>query len=439
MIPSTPRSWLELPALPNLLEAVLPRRLPWACLGLMAVNLAFFLVEEGWGGSGSYVTLKRMGAGFGPDSLGLEAWKLLSAGYLHLGREHLLINLGVLLLCGMYLEGMLGPSRLLLLHTVCILAPNALAVALFPHVLVLGASGGILGLLGALLVLSCHPRIRLPLRWRLAPLGCALTLAVLIFRAGCECGPTTSNVVHLAGTTLGMVLALWGVLTWRLPYPGARERRLVRAGALVALGLTGVCLGLALVWERPWELRAPERLVRVRVPGTPLSLAVPAGAARRTLVDSASENFVRLFHGEMLTDLLVMEVTAERLEEAVSPESLEKDTEALNEELSRETSTEEGVVRAWGPWVQHLGVQPAVYSGWSVGTLFWRDRWAMYRGQWLLTVDVYRAPGLPREWEPLVREVAWSVAMEEEGAPSWDSCAAWNPVEPERCPPGGGW
>jgi hypothetical protein len=268
---------------------------------------------------------------------------------------------------------------------------------------------------------------------------CALSLAILIFRAACECGPTTSNVVHLAGTTLGMVLALWGVLTWRLPYPGARELPLVREGALVAVALTVACLGLALVWERPWELRAPERMVRVRVPGTPLSLAVPTGAARRTQVASASETYARVSYGELLTDMLVVDVTAERLVEAVTAESLEEDTQALYEELAQETETEEGVVRVWEPWIQHLGPWPAVYSGGNLGTLFWFDRWSMYRGRWLLTVNVFRTAGLPRDWEPLVREVAWSVVMEEEGAPSWDSCAAWNPVETERCPPGGGW
>ena len=449
MIPSTPRSWPEPPAFAHpaldrygrrLLEAVLPRRFPWACLGLMAVNLALFLLEEWWGGSMSYVTLKRMGAGGGPPLFGVEAWRLLSAGYLHLGWAHLLTNLGVLGLCGMYLEGLLGPSRLLLLHTVCILVPNVLAVAVFPNVLVLGASGGILGLMGALLVLACHPRTWLPLRRRIAPLVCALSVALLTFRAACECGPTASNVVHLLGTTLGMVLALWGVLTWNLlPYLGTRELSCIRQGARAAVGLTVACLGLVFVRERPWELRAPERLVRVRVPGTPLSLAVPAGAARRTQVTSVSETDVRVSYGELLTDMLVVDVTAERLVEAVSAESLERDTRALNEELSQETETEEGVVRVWGPWIQHLGMQPAVYSGGNLGTLFWFDRWSMYRGRWLLTVDVFRAAGMPDDWEPLVREVAWSVVMEEEGAPPWDSCAAWNPVEPGRCPPGGGW
>ncbi|PTL83771.1 rhomboid family intramembrane serine protease [Vitiosangium sp. GDMCC 1.1324] len=427
----------------RLREALLPRRLPFACLALMAANLAVFGLEELWGGSTFFVTLKRMGAASGPSSLGAEAWRLLSAGYLHLGGRHLLLNMASLVLGGMYLEGMLGPSRLLLLYTLSILGSNAALAGLYPNTLMVGASGGIFGLVGAVLVLACHPRTPLPLRRRIAPLVCASAIAGFTVYSACECGQGSSNTAHLVGAALGMGLALTGVLLWRLPWPGFREWRSVRVSASAAAWVTVACLGFGIGTERPWEVREAEAqpMVRVELPGTAVSLAVPAGAAARAEVEDVSEDgsFAHVVYGDVLTDPLAMDVTVERLEEAVPEERMEEETEALSDKLYGEAlePTEEGVRMEVMPRVGTVGGRPAVESSRSLGALFWGARWVFYRGRWLITVEVVRlASGLPASWNWRMLEVARSVVVHEEGEPPWDSCTAWNEGRTGMCPRG---
>jgi membrane associated rhomboid family serine protease len=407
----------------------------------MATNLALFLVAELCGGSLSFVVLKRMGAGFSSTALGTEPWRLLSAGYLHMGWRHLLINFTSLLLCGMYLEGLLGPWRLLLLHTLAILASNALLMSFFPSLLVVGASGGICGLLGALLVLCCRPGSRVwwwPPRYRLAPAACCLAIVASTVYGACECGQQGANVAHLSGGLVGAALALSGALTWELMPPAFRELRLVRRSARVVLGGTLACIAFGIGVGRPWELREVQPLVRVQVPGTPISVAVPSGAAAHSWFERSQEDdsWVSVDLGEMMTEPVVVEVMAEKQEEAVPEERLEEMTQKLREELDAEVlgPQEEYETRWMWPMIDRLYTRPAVYSSSYWYNAYWVQRWVMYRGEWRITLRTVRAPGMPSNWEGVEADIAMSLVVEEPGAPRWDTCGAWNTTWDGVCP-----
>jgi membrane associated rhomboid family serine protease len=424
----------------KLLDALLPRRIPFACLALMALNLVLLLLAELWGSSQSYVTLKRMGAGLSELALGTEPWRLLSAGYLHLGWRHLLLNFTALVLCGFYLEGLIGPWRLLLLHTFSILVTNVLLMHFFPDLLVMGASGGIYGLLGALLVLCFRSRSIewWQLRHRIAPAVFCLALLASSAHAAYVCGQPGANAAHLSAVCLGALLALVGALTWELLPPSFLELSRVYKLACVVMGVTLGCLGLALGSGRAWELREPQPLVRVKVPGTPISVAVPSGAAAHTSLEHSEgdDTWVRLMLGESLTEPVVVEVLAEKLEEAVPEEQLEESTRELLEEFNEEmqqSKDEDDTQWRW-LWITRLYTKPVVYSASNGNNGYWMQRWVMYRGEWRITMWTVRAPGMPTNWEGMEADIALSLVVEEPGAPRWDTCRAWNTAWSGVCP-----
>lgn len=83
-----------------------------------------------------------------PNLLDGEWWRLLTAGFVHFGFLHLLINLVFLYLTGRFVERMWGHVRFTLIYLAGILGTSCLAVA---HNLGggMGASGAVGGLLGA--------------------------------------------------------------------------------------------------------------------------------------------------------------------------------------------------------------------------------------------------------------------------------------------------
>ncbi|MEX5269887.1 rhomboid family intramembrane serine protease [Kocuria sabuli] len=96
---------------------------------------------------------------YAPVTTTSEPWRMLTSGFLHSmsGPFHLLLNMYMLYVFGRMLEPSLGRARFLLLFLLSVLG-GSLGVLLLSHPmsLVVGASGGIFGLFGALFVLQRH-------------------------------------------------------------------------------------------------------------------------------------------------------------------------------------------------------------------------------------------------------------------------------------------
>jgi membrane associated rhomboid family serine protease len=125
---------------------------------LMALNVIVFLaqmaqgatVRGGLGGS-SIVT---DGAVIAIPVADGEWWRLVTAGFIHAGLIHLVFNMWALWFLGGILERMVGSRRMLAIYTAAVLWGSAGALLLNPDALTVGASGGVFGLMAALLVLS---------------------------------------------------------------------------------------------------------------------------------------------------------------------------------------------------------------------------------------------------------------------------------------------
>ncbi|NHB85032.1 rhomboid family intramembrane serine protease [Tessaracoccus sp. HDW20] len=82
-------------------------------------------------------------------------WQVLTSGFAHVGITHILFNMLVLWMLGPSIEQVLGRVRYLAVYFVALIGGSA-GVMLFsePWASVVGASGAIYGLMGALLVLA---------------------------------------------------------------------------------------------------------------------------------------------------------------------------------------------------------------------------------------------------------------------------------------------
>ena len=179
--------------------------------------------------------LEAFGA-FVPDLFRLgEHWRAITGQLLH-GMPrfpvHLAMNMAGLLLIGGLTERPLGALR-----TVLVLAAAALGTVVgsiyagYEHVV--GASGIVFGLAGALLALELHYPEALPSYWRM-PRRLFIGALILQFGVIDQLVPVFAGEAHLGGFIAGYVAA------WLLGAPrldGAPPGPVARAAALLALGV----------------------------------------------------------------------------------------------------------------------------------------------------------------------------------------------------------
>ncbi|MFI5691539.1 rhomboid family intramembrane serine protease [Kribbella sp. NPDC051586] len=127
-----------------------------------------------------------------------EPWRLLTSAFTHVQIFHIFSNLFMLWQLGPPLEQMLGRLRFTILYVLSALG-GSIAVWLLaaPGSATLGASGAVLGLVGALLVIS---RARgLDITWIIMYVGVTAVLSFVI--------PNVSWQGHLGGFIVGAALA----------------------------------------------------------------------------------------------------------------------------------------------------------------------------------------------------------------------------------------
>lgn len=208
---------------------------------LIAVNVLVFLAEALQSGAvfgrGSS-EIRADGALFGPAVADGEWWRLVTSAFIHADLIHLGFNMLLLWWLGTALESFAGPARFLFIYVASILWGSAGALYLDPNVLTIGASGGVFGLMAAVLWVEQRERIHLMggSVWALLLLNLAITFAI----------PGISIGGHLGGI-LGGVLAALALSELGRRSIGSRRRSAIvlGAGAGVIVGAVAVALSLA--------------------------------------------------------------------------------------------------------------------------------------------------------------------------------------------------
>lgn len=112
--------------------------------------------------AGDPVLLHRFGAVAGEDLLHGEWWRLMTACFVHAGAIHLLVNLFALAIVGPLAELQWGRRGFAAIYFLSCLGGSCLAMALEPFRAVVGASGGVWGMMIAVLVWFVVHRDKLP-------------------------------------------------------------------------------------------------------------------------------------------------------------------------------------------------------------------------------------------------------------------------------------
>ncbi|MCK6066255.1 MULTISPECIES: rhomboid family intramembrane serine protease [Microbacterium] len=172
-----------------------------------------------------------------------QPWRVLTVALVHSGFWHVGLNMLALWFIGRSLEPLLGAARFLLLYVLSAAGGSVAVALLAPNVPVVGASGAIFGLFGALLVIGRHLGANIRVIAILIGVNFALPFVLALLSAagtGSFAGALSAIQIswqsHLGGLIVGAAVGLIYART-----RAARQARL-RVGLLIAL--TGVLVGL---------------------------------------------------------------------------------------------------------------------------------------------------------------------------------------------------
>ncbi len=122
---------------------------------LIALNLIVFMfatfLQASYGGTLAAVMMGGLYKNFiyGAN----EWWRLISAGFLHVDLFHILINMMVLVQAGALVERVYGRKQMVIIYMTSVITSSLLALIMMDGgTISLGASGGIFGLVGAIIV-----------------------------------------------------------------------------------------------------------------------------------------------------------------------------------------------------------------------------------------------------------------------------------------------
>ncbi|GAA1703332.1 rhomboid family intramembrane serine protease [Microbacterium sediminicola] len=160
-------------------------------------------------------------------SVAFEPWRLLTSVFLHSSFWHIGLNMLALWMIGRSLEPLLGHTRFVVLYLLSGLGGSVGVALLAPGIWVVGASGAVFGLLGALLVIGRH--IGANITGILIVLGLNLVIGFLP-------GYNIAWQAHVGGLVVGGLIGLI--------YAGTRTRnaRVLQISLLVAVGVALLAL-----------------------------------------------------------------------------------------------------------------------------------------------------------------------------------------------------
>lgn len=131
---------------------------------ILLVNLAMFGATLALSPKHEVETgaLVALGAKYGPEiSRNREWWRLLTAGFLHGGWLHILMNSWTLFGLGALVEQVYGTPRFLAIYFAGTVGGFYLSYAMSPMIVSIGASAGITGLIGAMIAWGVANRSRI--------------------------------------------------------------------------------------------------------------------------------------------------------------------------------------------------------------------------------------------------------------------------------------
>ncbi len=213
-------------------------------LALVTLNALVFLAM-GIGGAGWLIPNPAAhvawGSNFGPYTTDGEWWRLLTSMFIHFGVLHLLFNIWALAIFGPLVERLFGSINYLFIYLVSGIAGSLASLSWHPEINAAGASGAILGILGALLAAQLRAGESFP-----GNIVRPLRNTTLVFLGWTLYAGFTSqgidNAAHIGGVAAGFLVGLAGArpISGASFYSRSDARRLMQlvpaAAVILAVG-----------------------------------------------------------------------------------------------------------------------------------------------------------------------------------------------------------
>jgi rhomboid protease GluP len=184
-----------------------PHKATWA---LLAVNVIVFaaMVQAGVSVTKPEVgQLIAKGANFGPKTIGDgEYWRLVTAGFIHIGITHIVLNLICLWGLAKRLEQHFGAVTTIAVYVLTAAGAELLSMAYDPYRVSAGASGPIFGITGALVAFLYYGKHDLTAAERRAELRSTVQFALINLVIGLA--PGVDNMAHLGGLVTGLLIGV---------------------------------------------------------------------------------------------------------------------------------------------------------------------------------------------------------------------------------------
>jgi len=182
------------------------QRIPPIVLNLIIINVIVFVAQlvfdRTWG-------LTDILALHSYDSGDFKPYQLVTHMFAHGGPMHILFNMYALWLFGSVLERMWGPRKFLIFYFVCGLAAGLTQMFFVPNGEAIGASGAIMGLLGAFAYTFPNTEFFIiPFPFPIKAKYMAALFAAFDIFGGFAGGDDVAHFAHIGGLVMGLILVI---------------------------------------------------------------------------------------------------------------------------------------------------------------------------------------------------------------------------------------
>ena len=182
------------------------QKVPPVVLNLIIINVIVFVAQYALD---STLNLTMRFALYPFNSGMFEPYQLVTHMFLHGGFFHILFNMYALWIFGAVLEKIWGPKKFLIFYLVCGLAAGMAEAFLVSGGPAIGASGAIMGLLGAFAYTFPNTQFyMIPFPFPIKAKYMAAIFAAFDLFGGFAGGDNVAHFAHLGGLAMGLILVI---------------------------------------------------------------------------------------------------------------------------------------------------------------------------------------------------------------------------------------
>ena len=171
-------------------------RIKWYTFWIALSVIAVFILQSFIDGFTSLFVLN--------ESSFIQPWRFITSIFLHGSLQHLLGNMFALLFFGFILEKTIGSNRFLGIYLISGILANLIAINFYTSSL--GASGAIMGMIGALTIL--RPGMQVWAFGLIMPMFIAAIVWVAVDAIGVFIPSNVGHIAHLSGILFGGIFGI---------------------------------------------------------------------------------------------------------------------------------------------------------------------------------------------------------------------------------------